>query len=168
MSRRSKWRALGAAPALALAATLACRSSHDPAPPPASASAIAVSAAPSQSSAPVATKEELALVSPLSRGSEVAGFVVREIAGMRKGRLRVVFTRKDAVVRLDIALLDPEGPVPPATAGRYAVYYSLRGATPEDGERLAKKLAAAIKKNDAPPPAGMTTFTPDPNEGTEL
>ncbi len=107
-------------------------------------------------------------MSPLSRGSEVAGFVVREISGVRKGRMRVVLARKEAVVRLDIALVDPEGPVPPATAGRYAVYYSLRGSTPEDGERLAKKLAAAIQKNNAPPPAGMTTFTPDPNEGTEL
>ena len=82
--------------------------------------------------------------------------------------MRVVFARKDAVVRLDVALVDPEGPVPPATAGRYAVYYSLRGATPEDGERLAKKLAGVIARNAAPPPAGMTTFKPDPNAGTEL
>ena len=82
--------------------------------------------------------------------------------------MRVVVARKDAVVRLDIALADPEGPVPPATAGRYAIFYSLRGATPDDGERLAKKLAAAISRNGAPPPAGMTTFTPNPNSGTEL
>ena len=167
MSRRSKWLALVAAPALALTCAVACRSPHDPAPPPASASAIAESAAPPPT-APPATPEELALVSPLAAGNEVAGFTVRDIGGVRRGRMRVVFARKDAVVRLDVALVDPEGPVPPATAGRFAVYYSLLGATPEDGERLAKKLAAVIARNDVPPPAGMTTFKPDPNAGTEL
>ncbi len=164
-----KWLTIGAAPALvlALATTVACRKSHAPAPPLGSASAIANSAEPAHTVAP-ATPQELAVVAPLAAGSELGGFVVRDIAGVQRGRMRVVLAKKDAVVRLDIALVDPEGPTPPATTERYAIYYSLRGGTPEDGERLAKKLAAVITKNAAPPPAGMTKFIPNPKAGTEL
>jgi hypothetical protein len=112
---------------------------------------------------------ELALVSPLAPGSALAGFVIREIRGVERGRLRVVCARERAVVRLDVALVDPEGPLPPAVAGRYAVFYSLKGATPEEGERLAQKLAKAIGANAAvEPPPGMTTFKPDPTPATEL
>jgi len=167
-----KWLTIGATPALVLAltSTVACRKSHAPAPPLGSASAIANSANsadPGHTVAP-AKPEELAVVAPLAPGTELGGFAVRDITGVQRGRMRVVLAKKDAVVRLDIALADPEGPVPPATTERYEIYYSLRGGTPEDGERLAKKLAAVITKNAAPPPAGMTKFIPDPKGGTEL
>jgi hypothetical protein len=122
------------------------------------------------SSAPPAGPAELALIAPLVPGGALLDFAVREIRAVDRGRLRVVCVKDKAVVRLDVALLDPEGVLPPASAGRYAVFYSLRGATPEDGERLAHKLARVIEPNAAkgPPPPGMTTFTPDQRPPTEL
>ena len=122
------------------------------------------------SSARPAGSAELALVAPIVPGGVLLDFAVREIRAVDRGRLRVVCVKDKAVVRLDVALLDPEGALPPATAGRYAVFYSLRGATPEDGERLARKLARVIEAHAStpPPPPGMSTFTPDERPPTEL
>lgn len=118
---------------------------------------------------PPPSAEELALIAPIARGSEIDGFIVRDVRGVEDGRMRLVCVRDEAVVRLDVALLDPDGPLPPASAGRYAVYYSLKGATPEDGDKLAKRLAAALGAHvDSPPPAGMTRFIPRDKPGTRL
>jgi hypothetical protein len=134
---------------------------------------LAPSSAPSAtaSSAPPrpAGSAELALVAPLAPGSDLLDFRVREIRAVDRGRLRVVCVKDKAVVRLDITLADPEGLLPPASAGRYAVFYSLRGAAPEDGERLALKLARILEPHAAAaPPQGMTTFIPDEKPATEL
>lgn len=108
-------------------------------------------------------------MAPLVAGGKLLDFAVREVRAVDHGRLRVVCVKDKAVVRLDVALLDPEGALPPASAGRYAVFYSLRGGTPEDGERLALKLARVIEAHASmPPPPGMTTFTPDEKPPTEL
>jgi hypothetical protein len=109
-------------------------------------------------------------VAPLLPGADLAGFTVLHVRGVDQGRMRVVAARADAEVRLDVALADPEEPVsPPAKAGRYAIFYSLRGATPADGERLAQKLGAIIAANpSAPPPPGMTAWSPGPKPGTTL
>ena len=119
---------------------------------------------------PVApSAEELSLVSPLAPGSPLAGFEVREIQGVRDGAMRVVCGKDKAVVRLDIALVDDDGVVPPATAGKFAVFYSVRGALPEEGDRLARKLAEVLKAHaDAAPPPGMTKFQPREKPGVDL
>ncbi len=132
--------------------------------PVASAPATASSAPPRP-----AGSAELALVAPLAPGSALLDFSIREIRAVDRGRLRVVCVKDRAVVRLDVALLDPEGALPPASAGRYAVFYSLRGAAEEDGDRLARKLARVIERHpEAPPPPGMTTFVPEARPATEL
>jgi hypothetical protein len=135
---------------------------------PSAPSAVA-SSAPKPSPRP-AGPAELALVAPLMPGSSLLDFTVREIHAVDRGRLRVVCGKDKAVVRLDVALLDAEGAVvPPASAGRYAVFYSLRGGAPEDGDRLARALAHLIGAHaSAPPPPGMTTFTPEERPATEL
>ena len=118
---------------------------------------------------PPPSAEELAIIAPLERGAEIAGFVVRDVRGVENGVMRLVCAKDEAVVRLDIALTADEGPAPPATAGPYAIYYSLKGATPEDGDRLARKLAAVIAAHaDAARPKGMTPFVPKEKPATTL
>jgi hypothetical protein len=105
----------------------------------------------------------MAVIAPLARGSSLGGWEVLRVEGTDRGALRVVCVKERAVVRLYIALATDGGPAAPATAGRFAIFYSLRDATPEEGERLATELAAVIKKNgDVPPPAGLTAFEPRP------
>lgn len=116
-----------------------------------------------------ASAEELSLVSPIVKGSLLAGFQVREIQAVRDGVMRVVCGKDKAIVRLDIALVDDDGVVPPATAGKFAVFYSLRGALPEEGEGLARKLADVLVAHaGAPPPPGMTKFRPKERPGVSL
>jgi len=135
-----------------------------PAPgPPASASA------PVEEPPPPPSAEELALLSPLAPGSQLAGFEVREIQGVRDGVLRLVLAQGKAIVRLDVALLDDDGVVPPATAGKFAVFYSVLRARPEEGDRLARTLADVLKAHaDAAPPRGMTRFRPKEKPGVSL
>jgi hypothetical protein len=110
-------------------------------------------------------------VAPLAAGSTFGGFTVRAVHGVHDGVFRVVCAKDKAVVRLDVALLDDSdgAPSPPATAGRYAIYYSLRGATPEDGEQLATRLARVIRNNaSAAVPPGLAPFKPNPKPGITL
>ena len=91
------------------------------------------------------------------------------IDAVEEGTLRVVCGKGKGVVRLFVALADENGAAAPATAGRFAVFYAVRGVLPEDGEKLAKKLAEVIGANTgAAAPAGMTTFKPKPKPGTVL
>jgi hypothetical protein len=118
---------------------------------------------------PPAGPEELAVVAPLHAGDDLGGFTVRAVRGVEGGVMRVVLAKGEAVVRLDVALLGEGGPTPPASSGRFAIFYSLRGATPADGERLAKKLAEVIGAHpDVQAPRGMTPFSPKPKPGVAL
>jgi hypothetical protein len=146
----------------------ACRA-DPPGPDPAPSSSTPASAPPPHRGGRPASAAELGVLAPLAPGSVLGGFTIREIRAVEHGTLRVVCARGNEVVRLDVALADPEGALPPATAGRYAIFYSLRGAAPEDGDRLAQDFAAVIATNAAAPvPAGMTTFTPDAKPGMAL
>lgn len=108
-------------------------------------------------------------MAPLAKGSELGGYQVRAIHGVQDGFMRVVLVKDGATVRLDVALASDDGPTPPATAGKYAVFYSLKGAVPEDGVALAQKLAKIIEgRKDAPAPKGMTKFVPKEKPGTTL
>lgn len=111
---------------------------------------------------------ERALVAPLAEKGTLGGFEVQEIQAVNhEGVVRVVLAKGRAVVRLDVGLLAEEGPVPPAEAGRYAIFYSLKNATPEEGEQLARALGEVVKKNDAAGvavPAGMVPFVPGKRE----
>jgi hypothetical protein len=119
---------------------------------------------------PEPSGEELALLSPLAVGAELAaGFKVRAIHGVDDGALRVVCAKDEAVVRLLVALVDPEGAAAPATAGKYAVYYALRNAVPEDAEKLAQALGKLLQNHqEAAPPRGMSKFVPQEKPGTML
>lgn len=115
------------------------------------------------------TAEEMAILAPLTKGSSLGGWEIVRVEGTDRGALRVVCVQKRAVVRLYIALAADDGPAPPATAGKFAIFYSLKDASAEDGERLAAELATILEKNkDAPPPAGMTPFQPRPAEPISL
>ena len=115
------------------------------------------------------TTEELALLAPLTKGSSLAGWEIIRIEGTDRGALRVVCAQKRSLVRLYVALASDDGPAPPAAAGKFAVFYSLKDASAQDGERLATELAAILEKNkDAPPPPGMTPFQPRPPEPISL
>lgn len=128
---------------------------------------IAHEPAPTAGPAPVKPRSvsaaELALLAPLAPGSALADFEVREILGVEAGSLRVDCRRGEVGVALDVALAAEGEPAPPARAGRYAIFYALRGASPAEGERLARALAAVLEANGgvAPPP-GLGPYRPAP------
>jgi hypothetical protein len=116
-----------------------------------------------------ATPAEAALLSPLAKGSALGGWEVQRVEGIDRGALKIVCVKGRAGIHLYVALASDDGPAPPATAGRYAIFYSLKDAAPEDGERLAKEVAAVVEKNtEVPPPEGMTPFVPRPAEPISL
>lgn len=159
---------------LLLAAALslfACRDDRRPAGVTSASAAPSGSATVTRPPPPPPSAEELALLAPLAKGSDIEGYEVRDIRGVEDGVLRLVCVkdRDRATIRLDVALLDEEGPTPPATAGKYAIYYSLRGAVPEDAEKLARRLAKVLQDHASmPPPKGMTKFVPREKPGTTL
>jgi hypothetical protein len=149
---------------VALLLASGCRE-HRPAPGPATSASAARAEAPP----PPPSAEELALIAPLAAGSELEGFELREVHGVADGVLRLVCVKQKATVRLDIALADEDGPMPPAQAGKYAVFYGARNALPEDADRLAKRLAKVLATHqEAPPPRGMGKFVEKPRPGTAL
>lgn len=109
------------------------------------------------------TNQELAVIAPLTTGTKISDFDVVEIRGVTEGGLDLVVRKGAARIVLTVALLAQGGPPPPASTDRYAIFYSLRGAEPADGERVAKALAAVLEANKAaPPPPGMGAFVPRP------
>ncbi len=134
---------------------------REPGPPSAAGPPRHIQVAPKPRSAGPA---ERALVAPLREGAALDDFEVKAIhAVSEEGVLRVVCARGKAVVRLDVALASDEGPAPAAAAGDYAIFYSLKNATPEEGERLAGQLAGVLKSNaGVVRPPGMAPFTPKP------
>ena len=109
-----------------------------------------------------ASAAELAVLAPLVPGAALADFVVREIVGVGgEGSLRVVCERGPVGVALDVALAAEGGPAPPARSGRYAVFYALRGASPAEGEGLARALAAVLEHNaGVASPPGLRPYGP--------
>jgi hypothetical protein len=96
------------------------------------------------------TELERKLIAPLHEGGRLADFDVAEIVPIGEdGVMRLRCRRADAVVQLELVLADPGSPPPPATAGPYAVYYALTGASSADGEALAMALAGVLKANAA-------------------
>lgn len=127
-------------------------------PAPVSSSSVAPPAPPP---AGPAGPEELALIAPLVVGSKLGDYEITKIHAIHKGVLEVVCRHEQARVVLSIALLSEKGPAPPAQAGKYAVFYSLRNGDPADAERLAKSLAEIVEKHsDVAVPKGMTEFVP--------
>jgi hypothetical protein len=159
--------------AAALLALAACApGGRDQAPAPSTTASAVGSNTVSPSPPKAPGPEELAVLAPLAVGSDLGGFKVREIQGVERGVMRIVCAREKEIVRLDVAFADESDAstmLPPATAGRYAIFYSLRGAVPEDGDRLARALAKVLLANAAAPaPAGMTIWTPRPKPPTTL
>lgn len=122
------------------------------------------SARASASAAPLpAGPAELAILAPIVVGSTSKGWKVEAIHAVRDGTVTVRFIEEkgDGVLDLLVALNSDEGVLPPATAGRYAVFYEAHRAVPEDGERLAQVLARILEKNQrAPVPPGLGRFEP--------
>lgn len=160
--------------ALALGALAFLRSRHPP-PDPAPLTSSALSAFPHDNDrAPrpqepprvAAGADELAVVAPIVAGKAlVKGWTVRDVYAVRDGTMRVACAADEGKGRVDleVALYDDSSPLPPAMAGRYAIFYSSRRTVPEDAEKLAQALAAVIEKNQAAPaPKGMTKFSPKP------
>lgn len=110
-----------------------------------------------------ANQAESAIVAPLAPGADLAGYQVKKLEWEDPGLLDVVLQKGAARIVLTVAMLGKGGLEPPAQTARYAVFYSLRGADPDDGERTAKALAAVLEANEsAPPPPGLAAFVPRP------
>jgi hypothetical protein len=151
-----------------LTAALACACERTAPDPPAAPSASAASAVSAPRPPPPppprpAGPAELALVAPLVPGARLEDFEVREVRAVEAGVLTLVCAKDRASVRLSVALAEADGPPPPALAGRYAVFYSLRNAQPDDGDRLARALAKILDAHaDVPTPPGLGPFVPSP------
>jgi hypothetical protein len=144
-----------------LAAILVLRPATKTAPIGAHASASA------EVAPPPAGPVELAILAPIVVGSTSKGWKVRAISAVHEGSIVVSFVEEKGKGAVDLLVVTSaeDEVAPPATAGRYAVFYSVRLALPEDGDRLARVLAKAIEKNqDAPVPPGLRPFQPQPRQ----
>lgn len=102
---------------------------------------------------------ELALVSPLTVGAELADWEVQFIGAVEEGRLSVIVTRDGEKIRLEVMLASDDAPEPAAATRRYHVHYRSRGAHPGDGGRLSRALAEVVAKNGhVEPPPGMAAY----------
>ncbi len=130
--------------------------------PSASASAATAPEAPPR---PRAGDAELALLAPLREGGALGGFEVTEIDPVSKTGQLVLRCRKGSTVaRLYVALRAnaDAGPEPPATAGRYAVFYAIQDDARAEGDALARALAKILEANAAvPAPKGLAPFAPE-------
>jgi len=149
-----------------LALHLVRQSGKDPAP--SSAPIGGPTARASATAAPLpAGPIELLILAPIVVGSTSKGWKVEAIHAVRGGTITVSFAEEkgSGVINLLVALSSDDGVMPPATAGRYAVFYEARGAVPEEGERLAGVLARTLEKNQsAPVPPGLGRFEPQPQQ----
>jgi hypothetical protein len=151
--------------ALAVTQRLVPRSGHvvrgASAPPP--------SSRPGRSPPAVPTEAEMALLSPLKPGEMLAGWHVVAIQGIQDGVLVVVVSQDDRSVRLIVALSSEDGPVPPASAGRFAVYYSAHHTPSDEALSLASALADVLRNNqNVPVPPRLAPFDPPPKPGISL
>jgi hypothetical protein len=156
---------VGGTLSLIAALTLAAIFGLSPAlrPEPIGARAVASAPLPPPPAGPV----ELAILAPIVVGSTSKGWKVAAISAVHEGAIVVSFVEEKGkgAVDLIVAASAEDEVAPPATAGRYAVFYSVRLALPEDGERLAKVLARAIEKNQAAPtPPGLRPYAPRARE----
>ncbi len=109
------------------------------------------------------TPQELAIFAPLKMGEKLLDYDVREIR-VQRGTIEVVCEKDKGRAVLSVAKLGSDGPPPPASTDKYAVFYSLRSAPPEDGERLTAALAKLLQSNQSTPiPAGLEPFVPRPH-----
>jgi hypothetical protein len=100
---------------------------------------------------------ELAMIAPLNVDSKIGDCKIRRIA-VDDGTLAVTCGRGAAAVTLQVALLSPGSPPPPATSGRYAVYYSAARSA-GDLSPLCVALAHVLDANASVPPApGLRAF----------
>ena len=116
---------------------------------------------------PPAGPVELAIVAPIVVGSTSKGWKVEAISAVHEGAIVVSFVEEKGQGAVDLFVTESaeDEVAPPATAGRYAVFYEARRAVPEEGERLAKVLARVLEKNQsAPAPPGLGVFEPRPQQ----
>ncbi len=105
---------------------------------------------------------ELALIAPIAAGTMLEGYSVKAVNAVENGILVIQCEKERTKITLWVALLGEGGPSAPASAGKYAVFYSLRGAESEDGEKLARAIAAILEKHgDVPVPPGLGRFVPE-------
>ncbi len=154
----------GLVAAALLAALLGGCSKHEPGADPAASTALVGAPSPSASAAakaPPAGPVELAILAPIVVGSTSKGWKIEAISAVHEGAITVRFVEEKGrgVVDLFVSASSDDGAPPPATAGRYAIFYSVRRALPEHGDRLAGVLARAIEKNAAAPvPPGLAPY----------
>jgi hypothetical protein len=143
--------------ALGTGATLGYLVSHEPMPRGSGSPSTVSDTIPSDAPA---SDAELAILSPLREGGALGEFEITRIEPIGEdGLLQITCRRGGAAVRLEVALAVDGGPLPPAVAGRYAVFYALEKAAPADGQRLALALAAILEANTAAPiPPGLGPF----------
>lgn len=162
------WLLVGAA-TLVIGGVLGYGIAYRPGPDRSSSRPVAEGVAPARPPPPRASEAEREFLRPLAEGRRLGGFEVRELRPVDNGSLRIVCERDGARVKLDIALLGPESPSPPAMVGRYAIYYSLERASQADGERLARELEKILAANAAIlPPPGLKPFRGEGRPPMEL
>ena len=158
---------IGAALALVVAVgagAFAARSRLFSGPPPAHSSlAEPVSSNPPPRVLPPAGPAELAVVAPLTAGSEIDTWQLKELSAVDEGAIHLIFAPQKGRGRIEvlIALNDDQGPTPPMVVGRYAIFYSVKRVMQSEGDALARAVAKRVEKNkDLPPPPGLAAYHP--------
>ena len=149
-----------------------------PPPPPASAPLGTTTVAPSSTGSgeqapppPPAGPAELALIEPLVPGLEHDGWLLRTVSGVQDGVMRLAFeqTKEKGRVVVIIALEADDGPTPPATAGRFALFYTSKRVESDDAAALTRGVAEIVRGHKAARiPAGMTVYRPEKKPGQSL
>jgi hypothetical protein len=104
------------------------------------------------------TPDELRLLAPLGVGASLGDYTIDRITPVEEGVISIRCTHGPKSVTLQVALASPEAPAPPATSGRYAVYYSGRAAG-RDAMSLCTALAQALDANaSVPVPSGLSSL----------
>jgi hypothetical protein len=129
--------------------------------PPAPGSAATPPAAPPPHRA--ATAEETRFLAPLEIGSAINGWHINGIDATESGHVMIQTTEdKDPKSTLEIEICrgTPDAPHAPVSAGPYALYYRGDRWDPSVSGALIA-AAAAIEKNNLPPPSTLKPFVRD-------
>lgn len=103
-----------------------------------------------------------ALFAPLTEGSEVEGWRIQTIEGVRDGNAHVVLTRGGDAIEVLVALRQGTAVTPPTAVGPYALFNMGLARLDRPAAQVIRALAERLRANaSAPVPPGLGPFRPN-------
>lgn len=106
-----------------------------------------------------ATPEIRSFLAPLTEGSDVAGWRVTVIEGLRDGVIHIVLHKGQDDIEVIIARREGSTVSPPVTAGPYALFNTGLPHLDLQAMTVMRALAESLRSKGNPPP-GLGPFTP--------